>query len=68
MKLTLPDHELMLIYADDWGPRSDPDRRWFLAGWRDQGDGQALGANRDPSETTASRCAYNSGWVASRER
>ena len=65
------DYQDMLIAANDWGPENDPERRWFLAGWRDYAD-QCPGTNCPTSEDgdghfNAPWCAYNSGIITARE-
>jgi hypothetical protein len=60
------DYAEMLAAADDWGPQHDPERRWFLAGWRDQIDGRR-GENRPPETELAALCGYNSGVIAARD-
>ena len=59
------DYTAMIEAADDWGPADDDERRWFLAGWRDEAD-RRPNENRPPEETVAAVCAYYSGVIAAR--
>ena len=56
----------MLTAANNWGPSNDPNRRWFLAGYRDQLDGvKGEEAPTGSAITNMSEwAAYNSGVVA----
>lgn len=63
----MSDRADMIAAADAWGPRNDPERRWFVAGWRDQAD-DCFGENRPPDEETAALCGYYSGVIAARDR
>ena len=63
------DYLAMIEAANKWGPETDPDRRWFLAGWRDQADG-APSTNKPEGNFLSNMgpwAAYNSGIVAARE-
>lgn len=62
------DYLNMIEAADKWGPPNDPERRWFLAGWRDEKDSVPRD-NAPPGNyatNQASWAAYNSGVVAAR--
>lgn len=63
------ERDAMIEAADDWGPSSDPSRRWFIAGWCDERDGM-LYSNKptgDHQTNVEDWCGYNSGVIAYRE-
>jgi hypothetical protein len=63
------NYQSMIAAANDWGPEHDENRRWFLAGWRDEEAGELhANAPEGTHETNMGPwCGYNSGVCAYRE-